>query len=54
MKLIDKALNDAIGNLTQQHLSFCMEYAGVGNISISNITSIAGHFDVIIYFVSLS
>jgi hypothetical protein len=49
-----KALNDTIGNFTSPYLSYCMNTAGVGNISISNITSNSRSFDVIIHFVFLS
>jgi hypothetical protein len=49
-----KALNDTIGNLASPLLSYCMNNAGVGNISISNITSNSQSFDVIIHFVFLS
>ena len=45
----ENALYDVIGNLTQPYLSFCINYAGVGNIYISNITSTASTFTVIIY-----
>jgi hypothetical protein len=50
----EKALNDAIGNLTQPPLSFCINTAEVGNIYISNITSTSQSFEVIIHFVFLS
>ena len=49
-----KALYNAIGNLTQPYLSFCINSAGVGNISISNQTSTVESFRVIIYLPSLS
>jgi hypothetical protein len=50
----DKALNDTIGNFTQPYLNDCINNAGGGNISISNITSISRSFDVSIHFASLS
>ena len=48
----EKALYNAIGNLTQPQLSLCINIAGVGNIYISNITSTSHSFDVIIYLPS--
>ena len=48
----EKALYNAIGNLTQRQLSVCINYAAVGNISISNQTSTVVSFRVIIYLPS--
>ena len=48
----ERALNDTIGNLAQPHLSACMDYAGVGNISINNIMSTTSSFEVTIYIQS--
>ena len=48
----EKALYNAIGNLTQPYLSYCLSTFGVGNIYISNITSTYSSFRVIIYLPS--
>lgn len=48
----EKALYNAIGNLTQPYLSFCINSARVGNIYISNQTSTVVSFRVIIYLPS--
>lgn len=52
VKAHEKTLGDKIGNLTQPFFGFCMEYAGVGNIYISNMTSTTSSFTVSIHLPS--
>jgi hypothetical protein len=48
----EKALYNAIGNLTQPQLSSCMHTTGVRNISIRNIMLISRSVDEILYLPS--